>query len=243
CKASREEDRLQILAKIPDVHEFDVQLQAVIFWVTWAAPERFGSVPMSLAHKTPLARQGTSALTLPKGGAAPEYAAGSAAHAQGAANSAAHARAAQAMAALACFCLLPGCSACAASKDAAPSSRCSCLMADCADCAVPARGQKRKRSDFAQSGKLLAAAAVLACMCLLPTCQPCAEGNGVLPVPRALRLRLPGAFPDEPLLSLEQPDCSIMWLLAASSPGFDRVDAAARAARRAASAAAASEGP
>ncbi|CAE8727553.1 unnamed protein product [Polarella glacialis] len=31
CKASREEDRLQILAKIPDVHEFDVQLQAVIF--------------------------------------------------------------------------------------------------------------------------------------------------------------------------------------------------------------------
>ncbi|CAE8652792.1 unnamed protein product [Polarella glacialis] len=30
-KASREEDRLQILAKIPDVHEFDVQLQAVIF--------------------------------------------------------------------------------------------------------------------------------------------------------------------------------------------------------------------
>jgi hypothetical protein len=34
-------------------------------------------------------------------------------------------------------------------------------------------------------------------------------------VPRALRLRLPGAFPDEPLLSLEQPDCSIMWLLAA----------------------------
>ncbi|CAE8613871.1 unnamed protein product, partial [Polarella glacialis] len=162
---------------------------------------------------------------------------------EGAANSAAHARAAQAMAALACFCLLPGCSACAASKDAAPSSRCSCLMADCADCAVPARGQKRKRSDFAQSGKLLAAAAVLACMCLLPTCQPCAEGNGVLPVPRALRLRLPGAFPDEPLLSLEQPDCSIMWLLAASSPGFDRVDAAARAARRAASAAAASEGP
>ncbi|CAE8656028.1 unnamed protein product [Polarella glacialis] len=119
------------------------------------------------------------------------------------------------MTALACFCLLPGCSACAASKDAAPSSRCSCLMADCADCAVPARGQKRKRSDFAPSGKLLAAAAVLACMCLPPTCQPCAEGNGVLPVPRALRLRLPGAFPDEPLLSLEQPDCSIMWLLAA----------------------------
>ncbi|CAE8648826.1 unnamed protein product [Polarella glacialis] len=31
CKASREEDRLQILAKIPDVYEFDVQLQAVIF--------------------------------------------------------------------------------------------------------------------------------------------------------------------------------------------------------------------
>ncbi|CAE8587928.1 unnamed protein product [Polarella glacialis] len=31
CKASREEDRLQILAKIPDVHEFGVQLQAVIF--------------------------------------------------------------------------------------------------------------------------------------------------------------------------------------------------------------------
>ncbi|CAE8591804.1 unnamed protein product [Polarella glacialis] len=31
CKASLEEDRLQILAKIPDVHEFDVQLQAVIF--------------------------------------------------------------------------------------------------------------------------------------------------------------------------------------------------------------------
>ncbi|CAE8706139.1 unnamed protein product [Polarella glacialis] len=31
CKASREKDRLQILAKIPDVHEFDVQLQAVIF--------------------------------------------------------------------------------------------------------------------------------------------------------------------------------------------------------------------
>ncbi|CAE8634884.1 unnamed protein product [Polarella glacialis] len=31
CKASREEDRLQILAKIPDVQEFDVQLQAVIF--------------------------------------------------------------------------------------------------------------------------------------------------------------------------------------------------------------------
>ncbi|CAE8732456.1 unnamed protein product, partial [Polarella glacialis] len=30
-KASREEDRLQILAKIPEVHEFDVQLQAVIF--------------------------------------------------------------------------------------------------------------------------------------------------------------------------------------------------------------------
>ncbi|CAE8716853.1 unnamed protein product [Polarella glacialis] len=31
CKASREEDRLQILAKIPDVREFDAQLQAVIF--------------------------------------------------------------------------------------------------------------------------------------------------------------------------------------------------------------------
>ncbi|CAE8585250.1 unnamed protein product, partial [Polarella glacialis] len=31
CKASREEDRLQILAKIPDVYEYDAQLQAVIF--------------------------------------------------------------------------------------------------------------------------------------------------------------------------------------------------------------------